>query len=328
MMKLTTMIKLVNTINKNWESPIANEIASHWEYNKGTVKEKRASANFVFHFTKSGEDYFLRFNPPGERKFEHIKAEIDFLNYLSDNNIPVAKPVKSLSGKYIETVNTSIGTYYAVVFTALHGKQFEIEDLDKSLFYSWGKSLGELHYASMGYNTKYRLSWKNHIEMVYRILPKEEILAKRELEFITNWVSKLPKNRTNYGLIHFDYELDNLIWKGNDISILDFDDCSFYWFVSDIAFALRDLFDNNVDLDNENFTSFMEGYQTKMSIDKEILKDLSFFLRMHNLITFTKLLRTLEDSNPEEDPKWLLSLRKKLNMVVAKYRKGFATYYD
>ena len=53
------------------------------------------------------------------------------MNYLSDNNIPVAKPVKSLSGKYIETVNTSIGTYYAVVFTALHGKQFEIEDLDK-----------------------------------------------------------------------------------------------------------------------------------------------------------------------------------------------------
>ena len=32
----------------------------------------------------------------------------------------------------------------------------------------------------------------------------------------------------------------------NEINILDFDDCSYYWYVADIAFALRDLFEEKI----------------------------------------------------------------------------------
>lgn len=32
----------------------------------------------------------------------------------------------------------------------------------------------------------------------------------------------LPTTRDNYGLIHFDFESDNLSWNGNEVSALDF----------------------------------------------------------------------------------------------------------
>ena len=96
MMKMTTMKKLVDTLNKNYESPIATEIAGYWGYDEGSVREHRISANAVFRFKKSGEDYFLRFIPPSERTFEYIKAEIDLLYFVSDRGISIAEPVGKL----------------------------------------------------------------------------------------------------------------------------------------------------------------------------------------------------------------------------------------
>ncbi|MGB3478147.1 MAG: phosphotransferase [bacterium] len=326
MMKMTTMKKLVDTLNKNYESSIANEIASYWGYDKGSVKEQRISANAVFRFKKSGEDHFLRFNSPSERTFEYIKAEVDFLNYLSDSDISVAKPVKSLSGNYIEKVDTSLDTYYAVVFTALKGKQYDIENLNKSMFHTWGRALGMLHHASIGYETKHRPSWKNHLKVISEILPKEEILVQKELRFVTNKLTKLSMSKMNYGLIHHDFELDNLFWNGNHISILDFDDCDYYWYVADIAFALRDLFVDVVDFNNENYLSFIEGYQTKMSIDKEVLKDLPLFRRMADLVTYAKLLRAFEGSSPEGDEEWV-RLWNKIESHIDEHRKHFEEYH-
>ena len=326
MMRMTTMKKLVDTLNENHESPIANEIASYWGYDKGSVKEQRISANAVFRFKKSGEDYFLRFNPPSERTFEYIKAEVDFLNYLSDRNISVARPVKSLSGNFIEKVDTSIDTYYAVVFLALQGKQYNIEKIDKSMFHTWGMALGALHYTSIGYNTKYRPSWKSHLEMISKIIPKEERFTQKELGYITDWVTRLPVNETNYGLIHYDFELDNIFWNGSNISILDFDDCAYYWYIADISIALKDLFKNKVDFDNDNFVSFIEGYQTKIPIDKGVLKDLPSFRRMADLVTYAKLLRAFEGSSPEGDKEWI-GLWNKIEFYIDMYRKLFEEYH-
>ena len=49
----------------------------------------------------------------------------------------------------------------------------------------------------------------------------------------------LPVDRDRYGLIHFDFELDNLYWRDQTIGMLDFDDCAHYWYAADIAFWLK-----------------------------------------------------------------------------------------
>ena len=84
-----------------------------------------------------------------------------------------------------------------------------------------------------------------------RWLPQSESLARRELETIKTWLTTLEINQDNYGVIHFDFELDNLIWDGDNVQIIDFESSMEHWYAADIAFALRDLFNGKVDFSNE-----------------------------------------------------------------------------
>jgi len=326
MMKLSTMKTIVDTVDEEWNSSLGENIAGLWDYDEGTVKYFRSSANFIFIFRREGEDYYLRFNRSDEREKDSIEEEIKLLNYLNGETSNVVKPIKSLNNKYIENVKTDSGEYYAVVFEGLKGKQYEIEDIDTEQYYIWGKALGNLHKLVNTIPNDMsikRNSWRDHLDFIEDNLPEDEILAKKELKEVKGWVDSFEITDDNYGLIHFDFELDNLRWEDNVISILDFDDCSYYWYVADIAFALRDLFEGNIDLTNSNFKEFVKGYESEFKIDKKLLNDLSWFMRFHNLFTFTKLTRSIDILDSSEYPPWLLGLKKKLSGVVDNYRNSF-----
>ena len=326
MMKLSMMKRIVDTVDDNWNSPFAEEIAKLWGYDERTLKFFRASANFLYIFQNKGQDYFLRFKSAEEKSEEKIKAEIKILNYLDKYLSNTVKAVKSLNNRYVETVETELGTYHAVVFERLQGKQYEIEELNLDQYYKWGKALGELHKNSNNIPTDItnrRNSWQNHIKFIDNNLPENETAAIKELKEIEQWLKGLEITEQNYGLIHFDFELDNLVWNDGKINILDFDDSANYWYVGDIAFALRDLFKNGVDLNNKYFKGFITGYESEHSLDRNILSDLSWFMKLHNLFTFTKLLRTIDISNSDKYPEWLLKLRRKLTGVVNDYRNSF-----
>lgn len=325
MMKLSTMKTIVDTVDEEWNSSFGEKIAGLWGYDEGTVKYFRSSANFIFIFRREGEDYYLRFNHSDERERDSIEEEIRLLNYLNGVT-PIVKPIKSINNKYIESVKTDLGEYYAVVFKGLKGKQYEIEDIDTEQYYIWGKALGNLHKLINTIPkdmTIKRNSWKDHLNFIEDNLSEDEILAKKELEEVKRWVDSLEITDDNYGLIHFDFELDNLRWEDNVISILDFDDCSYYWYVADIAFALRDLFEDSIDLTNSDFQEFIKGYESEFKIDKELLNDLSWFMRFHNLLSYTKLLRSIDILDYTDIPSWLSGLKKKLSGVVDNYRNSY-----
>lgn len=326
MMRLSTMKKVVETVDDKWRSPLAEKILERWGYDKGSVYYFRASANFLFIFKKQGKSYFLRFSDSSEKDLSSLKSEIEILEYLREQPITVALPVKSLNDEYIEIVETEVGTFYAVVFVALPGKQFEIEELVQEQFFKWGSTLGALHKIFKGMTEEYRLyrkSWSEQLTEVKKLLPNDETAALVELEKIINWSNGLIVSDENFGLIHFDFELDNQRWENENVGILDFDDCINHWYVADIAFALRDLLKKEVDMKNPFFQEFLEGYQSETEVDSSLLQQLPWFIRMHNLITFTNLLQTVDIPESEDHPEWLSNLRAKLLNYVDQYRASF-----
>jgi hypothetical protein len=50
---------------------------------------------------------------------------------------------------------------------------------------------------------------------------------------------------------------------------------------------------------------------------------LPWFLRMRNLLSFATLLRTVDIPESQDDPDWLMVLRKKLINSIEKYRVSF-----
>ena len=327
MMKLSTMQKLVTTLNENDESPIANEIASRWEHDPGSVRFLRASANFLFLFKHAGKDYVLRFVNADERTFNTIRAELAYLDHLALQGVHVAKPVRSLAGNFVEDIATDQGFFHAVAFKRLAGEQYELSDLTPAKLTRWGQALGELHTAAKGYCNTGRATWKDDLALVAARLPVDEPAARATMEQVQEQLTQLPVHNDNFGLIHFDFELDNVIWNDHQVGVVDFDDSAYYWFVADIAFALRDAFDDSaekVNLQNEIAHHFINGYRTVRSIDTEELARIPLFLKLHNLITFAKLHHTLESDEQQEKPEWVAKLQNKLHTKIASYRDEFA----
>lgn len=326
MMKLSSMLKVVETVDDEWRSPLVERILENWEYDKKSLYYFRSSANFIFVFKKDEERYFLRFVEKQERSIETITAEINILQYIFNHSVEVAVPILSKNKRYIEEVETEVGTFYAVVFKGLDGRQCEIEELCAEQFLLWGRALGKLH-QTLKHMPKdlyqNRATWKDHLHFVRKILPESERAAYKELERISTWANELPITSDNFGIVHYDFELDNLFINTDKVGIIDFDDCANYWYAADIAFALRDIFHEKVDINHPSYQVFLQGYTIETSIDEQVLKNLPLFMRMHQLMMFTKILQTVDIPELEEYPKWLKNLRKKLVNYIQKTRTEF-----
>lgn len=321
------MMKLKNLVLNT--DQVANAILKNWNHDENSLNFWRGSANYVYFFTFKNERYWLRFSRKDENSLEQIKAEIEFLLYLKDNNFSAVYPIKSNNHKYIEVIEDEAETYYAVVFNKAEGVNLEIEDMTEAEFECWGKSLASLHMLSKSFRPKehVRNSWKQVLEVTSDILsdfPNEKN-AKDELKRVKKWLKSLPVTNENYGLIHYDFELDNVFFNKQSrlFQAIDFDSSMYHWYVMDIACALSDLHGlENLKAEN-GLKHFLKGYRSINGIEEEFLDLLPKFERFDNLISFAKLLRSLQDSNFSSEPEWLKRVRPRLLKKCYEYRKGF-----
>lgn len=332
-MKLSLMWRVLNTLDENWSLPLAEAILQDWRYDPGTIRFVRASANFVAKFQSGGKPYFLRFNECDERSRDAIEAEARLVAWLGEKGLRVAAPVLSKAGRYVETVETDLGHFNAVVFTGLEGPHIELEEMSLSHLHTWGAALGELHSAMKSYcdpSLAMRASWREHLELTRPYIDRGDALLLAEWGEIADWVTTLPANPDDFGMIHFDFESDNLCWKDDRVGILDFDDCAHYWYVADIAYALRDLFKvgtgfsvyGPIDYEDERLKSFLAGYRESTAINEELLSQLSMFLRLHGLYFYGRITRALDLPKGKELPAWLERLNAKLHSSLEAYRES------
>lgn len=329
MMRLSTMWKVDSTIATDGSSPIAERILERWTYDRGSVRFFRSSANFLYKFQTKGKHYFLRFADSCERCSEAIEAEIELLRWLTTAGIDIAPPVESRLGNLMETVDTDWGEFHAVVFPALVGKQLEIGDLDESGFRRWGAALGKLHAAMDAYpgtGASARPTWRDHLAFVGQYLPQDSPALRDELEEITSSLAELTINRDTYGMIHFDFELDNLVWRDDSIGIIDLDDCSHLWYAADIAFALRDLFEQNSDLSEDRFRAFVGGYSERRDVDLDLQSHVQMFQRFGGLLRYARIVRATDLPARTEHPDWPVALSRKLHDRMAEYRASIESH--
>jgi Ser/Thr protein kinase RdoA (MazF antagonist) len=199
----------------------------------------------------------------------------------------------------------------------------ELGDLDAAQFRAWGATLGELHAALKDYPgaaATARNTWRDHLASAKEYIPEGESALRDEWDRIASVLPALPVNRDTYGLIHFDFELDNLCWRDRAVGMLDFDDCARYWYVADIAFALRDLFDAGADLDHPSFREFARGYGAHHPLDSALLEQIPLFLSMSKLLIYARLARATDLPADREYPEWLAELHRKFHNRMEAYK--------
>jgi Ser/Thr protein kinase RdoA (MazF antagonist) len=131
----------------------------------------------------------------------------------------------------------------------------------------------------------------------------------------------LPANGDDYGLIHGDFELDNLPWGDDGPSVIDFDEAGMSWMTADIAFAVRDLVEAGEDVTSPRLAAFLRGYAKESPLPAMLLVDLPRFNQWARLTTLARITyaRAQDDSG---FPDWARDLNERLDELAATCQAG------
>jgi len=318
MINLGFMSKVVKGLDEGWRFPFAEKMIEQWAYKDTPVWYFRGSANIIAVFKDNDQRKFLRFNKADEKAIESIESEMHLLKSLEGTSVNVVKPILSINNKYVELIETELGQMHVVLFEEAKGQSLDIDQMENSDFYKWGLKLGDLHSQMKEIDESIkskRLSWTDHLQFAEELLSHKDLAIKNEIKDLRKHLSQLEMNENNYGLIHYDFELDNIKCLEGDFSIIDFDDACNYWFIADIVYALRDLILDGDLIRDERFDHFIKAYESKMIFNHDDLKNVSLFIRIHKLYQMARLTNAL-NFNKENQEQWLLDLSDKLQMRI------------
>ena len=322
-MNLSLIRDFFTTVDEEWNSVIASQIASRWFSEPSSVKIMRASANFVALVTADDAHYTLRFNSEFLRPIETLQQEIRLLLSLRNLQIPVQIPVKSLDDNYVELIPTELGRFTAVLFRYIEGEIKEFDDLSDSDFLKWGRSLGILHQTLVDNQLARRFNLRTMVEQLKSCQPDSD-LGSQEQSALLDWITELKISSETYGIIHYDFELDNIIWDNDSPNIIDFDDSAISWYIADLGFAMEEFFNQGGQSSDSKFHSFLNGYRGEKSIPESELKQLPGFLRLKNFLTYNELQRAVDLEKSGDHPDWLNQLITKLNEKRKELHQSFS----
>lgn len=204
--------------------------------------------NFIYEYQKDNQKYILRFTPSSHRSVNSVKGEVDWLLYLAQNGVSVSSPIQSKQGNYVELINTADVDFIVTSFMKAEGSKIGYPEClnDTNLFYKLGQIMGKIHSLSKSYKPKdesiRRHDWNQnyYLQNIEKFVPSNQTLV---LEASRNLINKIkdniPKDENLYGLIHGDIGVGNfLINNEGIITLFDFDEAQYSWFVEDIAIPL------------------------------------------------------------------------------------------
>lgn len=317
MMDVQIMRHIVDDTEQGVTPRVAQVAARRW-YGPGSVDALsyvRSSANHIFRFEHEGQARFLRLAHAAERQASSITAELEFVQHVARAGLAVAHPIASMHGRLLERVSAGGHRYYAVVFEGLRGSQYELDELDEAQYRAWGRALAQVHRASRTvppHTARSRSTWHGELRAALRTLPPREAVVAHVLTAGLRWLEALSLDSREVGLIHGDFELDNLVWEREQPQALDFDDATYAWYAVDFAAALQDVWlaSDLTDPQRERRGAlFMEGYAELCPLPDGLREAMPRLLTLVLALKVARVLRAYATTTDSTCPPWLASMR-------------------
>jgi len=277
-------------------------------------------ANLVYQYERSGQPLILRITCRPDRSVELIQAELDFVTYLAEGGVRVARPIPSQAGNLLEVIQAAKMPFMVVSF--VRGSGMRVPDNGyryrddvpiEEYFQNWGQVLGQMHRLAKTYQPPSesirRPEW--HTWEYYKGFAYGERLpaiAQKYDQLIAE-LNALPKDVDSYGLIHNDFNDGNFTvdYSNGDITVFDFDDSCYFWFVYDLACAWEGGIGRTMFSPLEDRRAFMDhymeqvmlGYTRENSLSDEWLARLPLFLRLIQMQEIMYYAQYLDDPDEE-----------------------------
>ena len=218
--------------------------SENYRFDKSTLHFITGSTNQVYAFKRDGVDYILRFaDRPDAASIRQVKAEMDWLYFLSKSGIGVSLPLAANSGELAFSAQEDGRDVTVASFEVVPGQFWNKNDpnfWNEKIFFNWGKVMGDIHRLTKSYkpandeDVRGVFTGREAFRSAFAGCPSISKIAE---DLIAEMMA-LPKDADSYGLIHYDIHPWNFLIDGEKINVFDFDDSLYGWFALDIGIAL------------------------------------------------------------------------------------------
>jgi len=260
--------------------------------------------------------FVLRITSAQHRHKNELLSELNFLLFLSNSGVSVAKPILSLSGDIITEYVLENDTLFVVAFMLADGFQWDGKDgngnyRDDSYYLKQiGRELGKIHKSARNYRPENVISRRQYFECqhlikAYDIFEKHNTELYKLYKLFMHDLSLLNKISENFGLTHGDFLMSNYnITDDNKVIVYDFDECEYSWFISDIAVFLYYYITgpDPLAVENKNHEAikaillFMSGYLWENDLPLIELKQLNLFFILRDYILLSTIIEKGEEN--------------------------------
>nr|WP_275589172.1 phosphotransferase [Paenibacillus sacheonensis] len=260
--------------------------------------------NVVYSGLAGGREVILRMAHVSHRNEALTKAELAFVLYLAESGVRVARPVPSMAGELVHTIDEA---FVVTAFEKLPGRQARIAEESDVFYTNIGRMVGKIHKHSRCYAPRERRNeWHDNA-----LLASFKTHCPPELydgfDRLMAEVGNLPKDRDDFGLIHGDVSCGNYLHDGDEAHIIDFDEAEYSWYVSDIAVPLFYEIPipwvvdgtRRVEITKRFYSNFMNGYCKENAISEAWLKKIPLFIDLRQARVLSALYRSRDFNAPD-----------------------------
>lgn len=262
-----------------------------------TFHNVEAVTNEMYRCQSKEGVFFVRIT--NYKTYEEQLEEVKWLQYLFNQGIGVSKIIHSYNGSLIEHFREDEAKR-VVVFQAASGIHLPRSKWNEIVLKDIGKQMGRLHRVTKTYmereNTAKIKNWHENNEYDFlKHIPAEETTIRGIAHDVLEQIKSLPQDHSNYGLIHGDLWLENiLIDRDSKITMIDFQDCEKHFYVYDLAVPIYSALEfsfsggkNIKDYEQSITKAVIDGYKEENGLPSEMIMKLPLFLRLRELFEYS-----------------------------------------
>lgn len=245
----------------------------------------------------SGRDLVFRVHRPGYHSRAEIESELAWLAALGrEALVDTLTPIAQSDGALIADIDDDGLTRHVVAFELLPGREpAEGEDLPR-----WYRELGAIN-ARLHAHAR---AWERPEGFVRKVWDFEAMLGEvrlwgdwraglgldapgravleRTAQVLRARLEAYGKGEDRFGLVHADMRVANLLVEGERLSVIDFDDCGFSWYLYDFAAAIS--FAEHEPYIPALQAAWIEGYRTVAPLADEECAILPVFIMLRRML--------------------------------------------
>ncbi|EJR54755.1 hypothetical protein IIM_01695 [Bacillus cereus VD107] len=242
-------------------------------------------------------NYFVRIT--NYKTYEEQLEEVKYTDFLYKEGLGVPPIIPSLTGNLVEkiTLNREL---FTVLYKAAPGIHLPKSEWNSNVFKKLGQQIGKLHRISKNFESIEPVihinDWYENEEYNFlHYIPIEETTIRKIASDVITSIQELSKSPSNYGLIHGDLWLENILVENDlNLTMLDFQDCEKHFYIFDLAVPIYSAIEysfvgngNIVDYENSIIKAIVEGYKEEHDLPKEMLDQLPLFIKLKEIFEYS-----------------------------------------